>query len=345
MSATQKNQLIHPEYALWIRNLLEKGEQKQIAEQLKLQYEYVKQVLGGNRNKTIKSTKAIAVVEMAEQLIRLRQERKMQEAQAVIESLNQKASQRAPSAFLLGKQGAPLISLFDTQKELYDFINIIAHDLRSPLSNIEGLLHLVLEEQDTQKALPVLTQASKNIASTNDLLENLLEWVQNALQLQDGRNHCSLLEGIEQAYDYLQEVFRAKDIGLEVAITEDSTLPLPKHALYFVLRNLLHNAMKFSQPSSKVLLASQQVQDSTLIYVRDEGKGINEQQLAKLFDFTKAQSSTGTLQEKGSGIGLGLCKRVLQRHGCDIFYQSNAPEAGSTFVIRIPLQGQEQVHL
>ncbi|NJK83166.1 MAG: HAMP domain-containing histidine kinase [Saprospiraceae bacterium] len=338
MSPTQKNQLIHPEYALWIRNLLEKGEQKQIAEQLKLQYEYVKQVLGGNRNKTIKSTKAIAVIELAEQLVRLRHEQKMQEAQGIIKALNEKASQKSPSSLLLGAESASIIPLFDTQKELYDFIYIITHDLRSPLRSIESLLNFVLEERDNEQAFSILQQVSKNIASTSGLLENLLEWVQNALQLQENTFNGSLLESIEQAYTYLKEVFEAKDIQLEIAITEDSTLPLPGHALYFVLRNLFHNAIKFSNPSSKIKVFSQLSTNVTFIYVRDEGKGIESKQLKHLFDFTKAHSDQGTSQEKGSGIGLGLCKRVLQRHGCDIFCQSNAPDAGSTFVIRIPQQ-------
>lgn len=337
MSSMKKNQLIHPEYALWIRNLLEKGEQKQIAQELKLQYEYVKQVLGGNRNKTIKSTKAIAVIEMAERLVRLRQEQKMQEAQKVIENLDEKSAHKTPSSLLLRPKTEVVISLFEKQKEFYDFINIIAHDLKSPLSSIETLLNLVIEEQDAQVALPVLQQASKNIASTNGLLENLLEWVQNALQLPESRPTSSLLEIVEQTYKYLQGQFEAKGIQFSLAITEDSTLPLPGHALYFVLRNLLHNAVKFSNPSSKVELFLRQNKDYTLIFVSDEGKGIAPEQLAHLFDFTKPRSYQGTFQEKGSGIGLGLCKRVLNRYGCDIYYQNNSPKEGSTFVISIPL--------
>jgi signal transduction histidine kinase len=103
-----------------------------------------------------------------------------------------------------------------------------------------------------------------------------------------------------------------------------------------VLRNLISNAIKFSQQGSTVRILSEQKNDRVVVLVSDEGEGIDEENLESIISFGNDKQKKGTRGEKGIGMGLMLCKEFVEKHDGDIWFESNAGQ-GSTFSFSLPL--------
>jgi PAS domain S-box-containing protein len=222
------------------------------------------------------------------------------------------------------------------------FLSIIAHDLRSPLSGLLGLANMVAEgdgglsPKEFREIAKVMGMTLSNVFS---LLENLLVWA----RMQRG------MTAFEPAPYALREVIvkntsLLRILATQKEITLNNTVP-PKllvHAdltmLDSVIRNLLSNALKFTDRGGTVEVRAMEEGAWVTVAVQDSGVGMDHETLNGLFALSGKTSRSGTERETGSGLGLLLCKEFVEQHGGRIWAES-APGLGSTFFFMLPRSG------
>ena len=219
------------------------------------------------------------------------------------------------------------------------FFSIIAHDLRSPFNAIVGLSSLLVE-QIRQKDYDSLDQYAEIIEESSQramtLLLNLLEWS----RVQTGKISFSpvkldLAKEIDDAIGLAREAARQKEITLERELPESAIAFADRPMLATVLRNLISNAIKFTRRGGRIVIGAQAEADGWRISVSDNGVGMSEDTVEKLFRIDQNHSTPGTDNENGTGLGLILCREFINRHGGDIQVESKI-DHGSRFSFTLP---------
>jgi len=219
------------------------------------------------------------------------------------------------------------------------FFSIIAHDLKSPFSTIMGF-STILSDQVKKREYDGIEEYAQIIENASvramELLRNLLEWS----RAQTGRMtfspepfDLSLL--IRETVSLLNDAATQKDISVRQEVTEGFSCKADRPMIGSVLRNLLSNAIKFTHSNGAIVIRVESRQDETVVEVSDTGLGIAETNIHKLFRIDEAFSTTGTRNEKGTGLGLLLSKEFIDKHGGHIWAESE-PGKGSRFCFSIP---------
>lgn len=217
------------------------------------------------------------------------------------------------------------------------FFSIISHDLRSPLASIQSYMELfkmdILTEEEKEMMEKKLTNA---VTGTQEMLDNMLSW--SKAQLNDGRVNMEL-NNLSRA---LQPVIKiqtmaAKEKKIKLTHQIDPSLAVMSdiHMLQLIVRNIIGNAIKFTPEEGLIQLTVSKSAKNCLIKVQDNGNGIPKESKAEIFSL-KAQSTYGTANEKGIGLGLFLCREYTQAQGGKIWFESQLG-IGTTFYISIPL--------
>jgi PAS domain S-box-containing protein len=218
------------------------------------------------------------------------------------------------------------------------FFSIISHDLKKSFQHLIGFPELLLMNYDSysnEKIKEMIDIVRKDAENTYTLLENLFEWSQakrGAMTFEPV--HFNLPELTESSLELLRPLARSKELEMTHTIPDISVYG-DKNMLYSVLRNLVHNAIKFSQPQGKVEVSARFTGDLLTVSVRDNGTGMPEEIREHLFHMESDVSRTGTTGEKGSGLGLILCKEFVEKHGGQIWVEETS-EKGTTFSFSIP---------
>ncbi|GEM_PF-1669961 len=218
------------------------------------------------------------------------------------------------------------------------FFSIVAHDLKSPFHGFLGLSEILANEIDSlpperiKKLGKDLNTALKN---QYKFLDDLLQWS----RIQSGRMEFNpesnnLKNEVEYAFNILNNSSAAKFITLKNLVTTEQLLFADKEMLRLVLRNLISNAIKFSYPGSSVSVFAEEKGDYTFVTVEDSGTGVNEKDIDKLFRLDVHFTTKGTDNELGTGLGLILCKELVEKHGGLIYVESESG-SGSKFVFSI----------
>lgn len=210
--------------------------------------------------------------------------------------------------------------LRDMNERKNKFISILAHDLRGPFHPLLNSLDLLHSDYElfTEDERKQFIKSSYEIAQTQfALLESILEWsraTQGKLRINAERFLISTT--IQKAIAQVSSVFESKNILIKFTPSEEFFAIADTEMTITVIRNLLSNAAKFSDVGSQVWI-NQKATDKTIeVSVIDNGRGIESESLNKLFDISQTRSSRGTFNEKGSGLGLLLCKELLEKmHG------------------------------
>ena len=216
--------------------------------------------------------------------------------------------------------------------------SIIAHDLRSPLTTLTTLVSLfkdgMLEAEDIY---PMMEELAKNMNYTTNLVDNLLYWA--AAQLKGEQlspKFIDLRDLIKRNSLLFEEQLKNKEIELEISFqTEETQIYVDKDMIDLVLRNLLSNALKYTDRGGRIGITVGKQSDQYLeICVADNGLGMHKEQLEKLF-FENIKSLRGTEDEKGTGLGLILCKDFIEKNGGRIWVESELGK-GTTFYFTVP---------
>jgi len=220
------------------------------------------------------------------------------------------------------------------------FFSIIAHDLKAPFSGILGFSEILRDEAQNLD-IGLIESYANNINSTAHqtfkLLENLLDW---AKMQQNGFS----FEPVPISFNYilnteiegLKTNADQKNIALVNKTAKEIILTADEKLLSSVLRNLMSNAVKFTHKGGKVFIEAKMKLDSVEISISDTGVGMDNETLQKLFKIEDSFTSRGTENEKGTGLGLLLCKEFVEKHGGKIWVNSEKGK-GSTFTFSIPL--------
>jgi signal transduction histidine kinase len=219
------------------------------------------------------------------------------------------------------------------------FITVLSHDLRSPFQGLLGITKILDSEydsfNDTEKRL-YISQVNGSVEKLYSFLEELLLWgrvQKNAVKLT--YESTVIRELIHQTVSLISETASKKKISVEVVCDELLTAVLDREMIAIVLRNLISNAIKFSTVGGKILVTAQLEIDHIKISTTDNGVGIPEDIIPKLFRLDESVSTVGTDGEQGSGMGLILCNDIVKKHNGEITVRSKEGR-GSTFTIQIP---------
>jgi PAS domain S-box-containing protein len=236
----------------------------------------------------------------------------------------------------LKESEARLAELNATKDRLF---SIIGHDLRGPFNSIVGFSDLLLNQIE-EKDFEGIERYARIIRDSShramDLLTNLLEWSRaQSGKIEFNPEYVELVTVIDEIIALLNDSAQQKSITISRNLPHHLPVLADKDMIHTILRNLVSNGIKFSNSGGNIIINAEQVDDQLTVSVADDGVGISEEFLDKLFHIEKSHSTMGTLKEKGTGLGLLLCKDFVEKHGGRIWAESTEGE-GSIFYFTIP---------
>ena len=220
--------------------------------------------------------------------------------------------------------------------------SVIAHDLRSPMGSIKMVLNMLIlnlpSETIGDEMYELLTMANQTTEDVFSLLDNLLKWTKSQIGklkvVYQDINMVEVVEGVSEIFTMvagLKNIKIVQDVPVaDVAVRADIDM------VKTVIRNLISNAIKFSNEGAEVVVSLAEEDGMAIVSVKDSGCGIDEENQRKLLHTDTHFSTFGTNNEEGSGLGLLLCKDFVIKNGGKLWFTSKKGE-GSTFSFSIPL--------
>jgi PAS domain S-box-containing protein len=237
-----------------------------------------------------------------------------------------------------------------TQKENLEHLNamkdkfftIIAHDMKNPfasLISITGSLAESYEGMSKEEVKFYLKRISKSANLLHNLLDNLLQWATSQTgNIDYNPEHLEINEILHSIGILMKINADKKDITIHHDQHQKLSVFADKNMLLTILRNLVSNAIKYSETGSIVnLSAVLSSENEVMVSVEDQGIGLSNEDIGKLFRIDVKTKSIGTSKEKGTGLGLILCKEFVERNGGQIWVESQ-PNKGSTFKFTLPVR-------
>lgn len=219
------------------------------------------------------------------------------------------------------------------------FFRLIAHDLKTPFNAIFGYTEILKEDftQLSDKEKLKFIDSIGNAAKQNyQLLENLLMWSQShSGRLEYNPQKINLKLNILESKELLTPSAQNKNIDIIVDCDDNLTVFADSQMLTTIFRNLISNAIKFTYPAGNVTIKVIEEPKDIKVSVIDTGMGMDETTVKKLFKLNEISTHNGTQGEKGTGLGLVLCKEFIQLHKGKIWVESE-PGNGSKFILTIP---------
>ncbi|MCU0436877.1 MAG: ATP-binding protein [Raineya sp.] len=214
------------------------------------------------------------------------------------------------------------------------FFSIIAHDLRSPINSLLGFTNLLSNYADamtTDEVKKISNDLNKSLQNVLQLIEDLLTWARSQMNKVDFKpENVSINQIIREDLELSNILFQKKEIFLKTEVEPDLYAFADADHVKFVLRNLITNALKFTNRNGEVCIKAFNKGKFIQIDVKDNGVGMPPEFKEKLFKMDTVKSTTGTDNEKGTGLGLLLCKEFIKKNGGDIWVDSKENE-GSCF--------------
>lgn len=212
--------------------------------------------------------------------------------------------------------------------------SIVAHDLKSPLARLSGLLDLLLRKYDDEnddEEVKYLRNIYNSSKALNNLLDNLLNWA----KMQSGnmvinRNPFKLKNKVDEVEKLLHDFFETKKIKFTNKVDNEIEVLADPDMVSTVLRNFVSNAIKFTFEGGEVSITAKPVNKTIEVCIQDTGVGISSDNLEKLFNVKTHLTTSGTNNEKGSGLGLNLCKDFIEANDGKVWVESEL-DKGSKF--------------
>lgn len=219
------------------------------------------------------------------------------------------------------------------------FFSIIAHDLRSPFNSILGLTNYMVE-QIQEKNFEKLEEYGVIVRNSSqramDLLTNLLEWSRSQTgRMEFSPEYIEMGSLIGEVTSLLVDSAEQKSITISQKTSGEIVASVDRSMFSTIMRNLISNAIKFTKVGGAIEISLEDELSAFKVSVKDNGIGIKKGQIEKLFRIDENQSTLGTRNEKGTGLGLILCKEFVDKHGGLIWVESEVGK-GSLFCFTIP---------
>ena len=216
--------------------------------------------------------------------------------------------------------------------------SVLSHDMRGPLNAFTATMTMLDEESISKEEFAeIKPELNKQLNSLNILLDNLLKWSKSHMQGDAGVNpeQLNIYKITQENIDLVQSSASRKQITITNSMPEHTAAFADKGQVDIVIRNLINNALKFTNNGGRIDLSAKEVDNSIEIYVSDDGVGMTPEQQKKLFIIAPEKSTYGTGGEKGIGLGLLLCYEFIKANNGDIRVTSEVGK-GSTFVVTLP---------
>jgi signal transduction histidine kinase len=229
--------------------------------------------------------------------------------------------------------------LIENNRTKDKFISILAHDLKSPFTGITGIFNILTRKYDSYdeaKKKKLIYSINDSIQGINALLINLLEWskIQRG-QVIPSPIKVKINDLTASAYQILKLNLESKNIKFSNNISDKHFIWADKNMIDAVFRNIISNAVKFTPNSGKIELYSERIDKFILIYIKDNGIGMNLDIQSKLFKLDQHLTTLGTENEKGTGLGLIITKEFIHLNRGSLGVDS-IKDQGTTFVIKLP---------
>lgn len=221
------------------------------------------------------------------------------------------------------------------------FFSIISHDLKGPLNSLTSFSGLLINHTDSLSKDEIKMLANdldKSLKNLFALLENLLEWSRSQTgNIEFKSEPFDLTAMLQQNKELLSAQAGNKKITIENNVHSAIQVNAHRHSVNTVVRNLISNAIKFTPEGGKITLSAKPEQNRLVVSIADNGVGMSKEVIDKLFRIDTKHTTKGTANEKGTGLGLILCKDFIEKNGGKIWVTSE-PGKGSVFSFDLPYQ-------
>jgi len=242
------------------------------------------------------------------------------------------------AGILMDKLQVSLLSLDNMIQEKRDLASLLSHDLKQPLAIIGNTAEAIALTTDPIKLQKFSANLKKMASDQIQMLDGILQVLN--LDMHVTKEEQLTIVPIESVLNDVVEsvVLQAdlKGVKIETAYKYDGLAYVQLEIFPQMVKNILHNAIKFSYPGSTIKLQVYQEKNWLNIAIIDKGKGFTEEQAKQLFDRFAKAGQKGTNGEASTGIGLHICQKMISLQGGTITAYSEGPEKGATFTIRIP---------
>lgn len=244
---------------------------------------------------------------------------------------------------LKAERAAIKLKQLNDDKDL--FISILGHDLKGPFNALLGLSEELSEnfqDYQTDEIKNMVSDINKSAQQSYNFLEDLLSWART----QQGKisfkpQNLSFTDICKGALKILQQSADAKSIQIAYTAGSNLTVFADPDMIKTVLRNLVSNAIKFTNINGEISISATQDTSGITISVSDNGVGIPNDKIVKLFNISDIITTRGTAKEKGTGLGLLLCKEFVEKHNGKIWVESEVGK-GSDFKFTLPIKSESR---
>ena len=233
-----------------------------------------------------------------------------------------------------------IISLYEERKrngrERIEFLASIAHEFKTPLNSIMGFSELLAEKFEKTDDAKYLNNISKSSSYLMQFIQNILDYTKNEYGTMDLKPEKfrakEIIDDIILSFD---EIRKEKNITFNYTLS-DITIKADLIRFKQLVYNLISNAIKFSKENSSISIVTFLNSKKEFTFeIQDKGDGISKRDLAKIFNFFTQVNRSELKRQKGSGVGLAICKKIARSHGGDLYVKSKLHQ-GSTFWFTIP---------
>tara|TARA_Y100000590_G_scaffold239509_1_gene269340 strand:- start:109 stop:2049 length:1941 start_codon:yes stop_codon:yes gene_type:complete len=226
-----------------------------------------------------------------------------------------------------------------------NFISLVTHDLKTPVARIQGLTEVVLSK--AKDRLNTFEQKNlKSVILSTDELNRFISSILELTKIESDKLHIELESKdindlIENAINRYSPLCKEKEIQIKTDLEPLFPIKIDAHLIQKVINNLIDNAIKYSEPGSKILISTCEIDDQIEISVTDQGFGMTKQEIENLFTRFYRAKNDKTSQITGTGLGLYLSQYFIKAHQGEILVESDFG-IGSTFMIKLPLKIREK---
>ena len=223
-------------------------------------------------------------------------------------------------------------------KQKDEFINQLGHDLKNPLGPLINLLPIIEKHAESKKDKEILQVIQRNVGYMKNLVQKTLELARlNSPNTALSKTTISLHQLVSKILSQNKFLFEEKQINVQTKIPKDLTVFADALRLEELLNNLITNSVKYSNTQGDIVISATDSNELITVSVKDSGIGMNQDQLDHVFDeFYKADESRHDFDS--SGLGMAICKRIVEKHGGNIWVESPGLNKGSIFYFTLPKQ-------
>ncbi len=220
------------------------------------------------------------------------------------------------------------------------FFSIIAHDLKSPFNSILGFTQVLDEsydnytDQERKKMIGILTKTSKHSFL---LLQNLLTWARSQKgTIEISKERLPLKQLVDESIGSYMGAASLKKLEVCIDVSEKQYIAADHETMRTVIGNIVNNSIKYTNQGGKIIISAKTISSDVVLTISDNGVGMSSKTIVNLFKIEESFSIPGTADERGTGLGLIICKEFVEKNGGKIWAQSEEG-VGTTFKISLPI--------